>query len=56
MAGFFSRLIGGSKAGGTESRGEGQTYKGFTIYATPQRDGAQLGGRGGVRRGERPEV
>jgi len=41
MAGFFSRLFGKSEGGGIENRGEGEAYKGFTIYATPQRDGDQ---------------
>ena len=47
MAGFFSKLFGGSSAGSTSAKEHMQKIGEYTVYATPRKEGAQyrLAGR-----------
>jgi len=54
MAGFFSRLFGTS--GGDADRGEATAYKGYLIYATPQRDGTSWRTAGVIAREDGDET
>jgi len=41
MAGFLSRLFGGSGSSGAAARGEAVDYKGYVIYPAPEPEGSQ---------------